>query len=100
MEWKGKTVKFPRNRTFTNLYGDTLDCKHYDSSEYKVLVYVDSVGCIGCKLDLWNWKMFKKELDSVTTEEVPILMYISTREIKKIVTIQRLSRKLLFWELK
>lgn len=31
---------------------------------YKILTYVDSVGCIGCKLQLTEWKEYIMEMDS------------------------------------
>ena len=50
-EWYGKEVKFPDHPVFT-LYGkDTVDYS-IPQSPYKVLVYVDSSGCVDCKLQL------------------------------------------------
>lgn len=73
-EWQGKTIVFPEDITFT-IYGkDTVDYK-IPETEYKILVYVDSIGCTSCKLQLPKWKKFIHQLDSTTKGEVPILFF-------------------------
>lgn len=70
-EWQGKEIIFPENTLFT-IYGqDTL---HYQmpESDYKILLYVDSVGCTSCKLQLHKWKEFTATVDSLTNNSVPI----------------------------
>lgn len=49
LEWQGREVQFPSKMTFTKLGFDTVDYK-IPESEYKILVYVDSLGCTSCKL--------------------------------------------------
>ena len=63
-EWTGKEIKFPERSVFTVQGKDTVDFTFHDA-DYKVLVYVDSVGCTSCKLQLDRWKKVIKE----TTEE-------------------------------
>ena len=43
-EWNGKEIKFPTRSTFTVLGKDTVDFT-FDEADYKVLTYIDSVGC-------------------------------------------------------
>ena len=50
-EWTGKEIKFPEHSVFTVQGKDTVDFTFQDA-DYKVLVYVDSVGCTSCKLQL------------------------------------------------
>ena len=45
-EWQGKEVRFPENPVFTRQLKDTVDYR-IPEAEYKVLVYVDSIGCSG-----------------------------------------------------
>ena len=42
-EWQGKEVVFPEGLVFTRFVKDTVDYR-IPESDYKVLVYVDSVG--------------------------------------------------------
>lgn len=45
-EWQGKEID---NLIFTRYLTDTADFR-IPQSEYKVVVYVDSIGCTSCKL--------------------------------------------------
>jgi hypothetical protein len=65
-EWLGQTIKFP---DIQPTFMETLDSLKYDihgDKEYKILLYVDSTGCIGCKLQLNIWKVYLEELNSET----------------------------------
>ena len=53
-EWQGKEVRFPENPVFTRQLVDTVNFR-IPEAEYKVLVYVDSIGCTSCKLQLPKW---------------------------------------------
>ena len=40
---------------------------------YTILNYVDSIGCIGCKLKLNGWDIWVHELDSIFAESVKVI---------------------------
>jgi hypothetical protein len=42
--------------------------------DYKVLLYVDSVGCTSCKLRLWDWKALIAEADSAFAGKLSFLV--------------------------
>lgn len=54
-EWNQKEIIIPKNLSFKSLGQDTV-CSSILSSRFKVLVYIDSMGCIACKLKLLEWK--------------------------------------------
>ena len=54
-EWNGKEIKFPSRSVFTIQGKDTLDFE-FGNAGYKVITYIDSVGCTSCKLQLSRWK--------------------------------------------
>jgi len=54
-EWNQKEIIIPKNLRFKSLGQDTI-CSSILSSRFKVLVYIDSMGCIACKLKLLEWK--------------------------------------------
>ena len=63
--WSGKEVQIPSDAVFTIKGSDTVD---FDcSAEYKILTYVDTVGCISCflKLDRWKELLANPEMSSV-----------------------------------
>lgn len=60
-EWIGKELQFPDNPKFTILGQDTVNFPL--EANYKILTYVDSMGCISCKLQLSRWKAYMEEKD-------------------------------------
>ena len=63
-EWNGKEIKFPSRSVFTIQGKDTVDFEFVDA-DYKVVTYIDSVGCTSCKLQLPRWKQLIEEVDSI-----------------------------------
>lgn len=52
-EWTDKEIFFPKNPVFTIQGRDTVSTSEREQfSVKKVLVYVDSVGCMSCRLQL------------------------------------------------
>ena len=82
-EWQGKEVRFPENPVFTRQLGDTVDYR-IPETEYKVLVYVDSIGCTSCKLQLPKWKEFITYVDSVSGGQVPFLFFFQSKDNKEL----------------
>lgn len=80
-EWEGKEIFFPTHSTFTIQGKDTVDFQ-FQNAEYKVVTYVDSVGCTGCKLQLPRWKELMTEVDSLTGGRVPFLFYFHPKDVK------------------
>ena len=82
-EWQGKQIVFPKNAVFTRYLTDTTDFR-IPQSDYKILIYVDSVGCTSCKLKLDKWKELIEYTDSVTHGNVPFLFFFHPKNIKEI----------------
>lgn len=81
-EWQDKEIFFPTNSVFTIQGKDTVD--YPIESKYKVLVYVDSVGCTSCKLQLNKWNEFITEVDSITNHNIQFLFYLSSKNAREI----------------
>ncbi|MDL2278284.1 DUF1573 domain-containing protein [Parabacteroides sp. OttesenSCG-928-G07] len=82
-EWQGKEIIFPEGIVFMRYLTDTIDFQ-IPETDYKVLVYVDSFGCISCKLQLDQWKSFIEEADSLTRGNIPFLFFFHHDDYKKI----------------
>ena len=82
-EWKKKEIVFPKNPIFTILGNDTVDFK-IKKSNYKVVVYVDSTGCVSCKLRLKEWKELIAYVDSVSGGQVPFLFFFQSKDNKEL----------------
>lgn len=82
-EWQGKQIVFPENLIFTRYLTDTTDFQ-IPQSEYKVLIYVDSIGCTSCKLQLPKWKELIEYTGSVTQGNIPFLFFFHSKDYKEI----------------
>ena len=82
-EWNGKEIKFPSRSVFTIQGKDTVDFE-FGNADYKVVTYIDSVGCTSCKLQLPRWKKLVAEVDSLTDGRVPFLFYFHPKDMKEL----------------
>lgn len=62
--WSGKEILIPDCLVFTKYGKDTVEFMN-GKSNYKIITYVDSIGCVRCKLKLSQWKMFMNITDSL-----------------------------------
>ena len=88
-EWEGKEIHLPEHPVFSIQWKDKVDFSFRDN-EYKVVSYVDSIGCISCKLQLDRWKDFIHEVDSLTGEAVPFILCLHHPDVKE---MQRVTWK-------
>ena len=79
-EWMNKEVRFPANAVFTVQGKDTVPFPL--DADYKILTYVDSMGCISCKLQLDRWKVLMKEENF---QNVRFLFFFSPEKRRDIV---------------
>ena len=82
-EWNGKEIKFPSRSVFTIQGKDTVDFE-FGHADYKVITYIDSVGCTSCKLQLHRWKQLVAKVDSLTDGCVPFLFYFHPKDMKEL----------------
>lgn len=76
-EWTNSEIKFDSGYVFTRLGKDSI----YNSipkSGYKILVYTDSIGCVGCNLRLPQWKEWMKQIDSISDNKVSFLFFCAS----------------------
>ena len=83
-EWKGKEIIYPDDMVFTLWGQDTLDYS-LPSVDYTIVSYVDSVGCMSCKLQLLKWKSFISELDSMSQGNVPVVFFFHPKDIDELI---------------
>lgn len=74
-EWENREILFPTNPIFV-IQGKDIAQFTYQG-EYKILTYIDSIGCVGCKLLLPKWEEMMSFVDSVTDFHVQFLFFFS-----------------------
>lgn len=82
-EWNNKEIRFPENSVFTRYVTDTVPYR-ISKTDYKVVVFVDSVGCISCKLQLPRWKEFMHEVDSLSDGNIPFIFFFQTKDEREL----------------
>ena len=87
-EWTDKEILLPERPVFTSFATDTLSYA-IPNARHKVIVFVDSVGCISCKLQLPKWKELIDEVDSLSDTDIPFLFFFQTKNVSEIRSILR-----------
>lgn len=88
-DWENREILFPVHCDFTILGKDTID--YGIRNDYKILTYVDSVGCISCKLQLREWKKYISEMDSLFDSSIQYLFFFSPEKKIDILRALQLS---------
>lgn len=71
-EWNERKIIYPTQMYFT-IYGqDTVSAYPVLDNKYSIITYVDSVGCMNCKLKLREWLDFIVGLDSLADSSIPV----------------------------
>lgn len=84
-QWSGKKIIFSSNFLFAKLEKDTIKIDSLLMSNFKILTYLDSIGCTSCKLKLHEWKKMIYELDSVANGSVNVLFFMYPKDKKEII---------------
>ena len=90
-EWQGKEIVFPSHLVFTRYAKDTI-WHDWQQADLKVFVYVDSVGCTNCKLQLHKWRDFISYIDSISGHSIPFIFVFQPKNIKELQFILKRDR--------
>lgn len=70
------------------MYGrDTVLFKEYHNAKTKIFIFVDSLGCTSCKLQIKELHTFNKYLKDELKTDIPILMYFDNKNIGDVAAI-------------
>lgn len=89
-EWIGKKIYLSASTNFS-VYGKDTTCLDILNSSYKILLYIDSTGCTGCRLKLLEWKNLINEFDTLTSVKVGFIFVINPKSVKEITEILKSS---------
>ncbi|MBD3589313.1 DUF1573 domain-containing protein [Bacteroides sp. GM023] len=85
-EWSGKVIHFPDSICLTAYGSDTVLTKYTrEQSFYTILNYVDTIGCVSCRLQLSRWKEMMEDLDSIYPNRVTCLMVFNPQRKRKLI---------------
>lgn len=90
-EWTGKEIIFPSDAVFSSFGKDTLNILNVDH-DYAIVSFVDSVGCINCKLQLDRWNDFLQKKDSLFQKKVILAFFLHPNDRRELVDLLREHR--------
>ena len=77
-EWTGKGIQFPQNPECM-LLDSIIQCPETDNNNYKILLYVDSLGCTSCRTKLSEWKRLIQETDTLFVQKPDFLLFFQPK---------------------
>jgi hypothetical protein len=91
LEWTGKQIQYPGDVQCCVLGKDTISnlCNSLLQKEYKILLYVDSAGCSGCRLKLLEWKQLIAEADTLFPQKLAFVFFIQPKSKKEAIFLFR-----------
>ena len=102
-EWTGKQILFPEGIPCQFLGADTVCINPNNPTPYKILLYVDSTGCSGCRLKLLEWKQLISEADALFPGETDFLIFYQPkqRDVKELSLLLRQAdfQYPVFWDI-
>lgn len=81
--WMGKELKFPSDWTLQAYIGDSVIEYDFSNNQHAIVTYIDSVGCMSCKMNLPGWIDFIECLDSISGHFVPCIFILNPRSGQK-----------------
>ena len=90
-EWEAKEIQFPASASFTVFGMDTVPYS-FEEFSYKILTYVDSLGCMSCKLHLPLWKLFVEQMDSLCGDDAKVLFFMHPKDAKELSLLLKRDR--------
>ena len=85
-KWENKEIIFPQDAPFFS-EGKSINYMIRSDINYRIVTYVDSIGCTSCKLQLYKWNEIMKKTDSLTNNKVEYLFYFHPQNEKELAYI-------------
>lgn len=78
--WQNVQIQFPNDTSFIS-YSKKYNAKqvHLLNGDFTILSYIDSTGCMSCKLRLDEWGNFIHAVDTITQKTVPLIFIFQTQ---------------------
>ena len=85
--WQGRTMYFPVDAELSSFRGDSTYKYSIKRTDYAIVTYVDSIGCMSCKLQLPEWEKLIAAVDSASGGTVPCLFFFHPSNKKELVAL-------------
>lgn len=88
-EWENKLILFPTDTSFISYKKCINENYKLEHEKYAIVTYIDSLGCMSCKLQLSKWKELIEGLDSISNKTVPCLFFFHTKKTDELMLLFR-----------
>lgn len=85
--WIGRKIEFPVDGIFTRFGKDTI--LQLPQTPFMIVNYIDSTGCMECRLRTLEWKNLMNKLDRLYPGMVSSLFYIQAKDLIELMWILR-----------
>lgn len=82
-EWQGKEIVFPAHSAFVVNGSEPVDYPAA-GADYKILMYVDTLGCLSCRLQLDRWSEWLAYLDTASAYRISYLFYFYSNDVPEL----------------
>lgn len=82
LKWQDAQMLFPQKWVSRIMGADTL-CGDMFQQDAKILIYIDSLGCSPCKMELAAWSLRLEEIDTMFPRPV-LLFMIDTPNMREV----------------
>lgn len=83
-QWVGRKIILPSKILEINTEQDT--CKNINAP-YKVFIYIDSIGCTSCKLQLYKWNTLIKNVNQFMPDSINFIFCFQSKNEKELLNI-------------
>ena len=77
--WVGREIVFPQNVYPTRLVSDTI--WDFPLTDFKILNYIDSIGCLSCKSQLPLWDSLISDFSFLSSANVSVIINMHPKDI-------------------
>lgn len=91
-KWIDREIIFPENLNFSIQGSERASNFAIRDSEFKIVAYVDSMGCTSCKLHLSEWANYINNIDSIYPNKVQFLFFFFPKNGRDIYLTLRVER--------
>lgn len=84
--WQSREIIFPKDISFVSYSRKYKERKvHLQKGKYTIFSYIDSTGCMSCKLQLPKWSEFIYVVDSISNGSVPFVFVFQPNNKKDLI---------------
>lgn len=91
-EWEGRIIRYPSNAELVSIGKDSIPMSNLRNTDYTIVSYIDSIGCMSCKLQLPEWELFIKSLKTSSENQMSCLFFFHPNDENSLIRLLHRTR--------